>query len=344
MHDTFLSYRRKDATFARLIKAELERMGHSPFMDADDIGHKHFDEAILRAIQEAKHFVLIVTADALHRCSSKRDWVRLEIEAALRWNKNIVLIRAEDSGDIARANLPLSIENIKTINAITFSNEYYKGFYERLKEALGDTPAANSMAEHLAARTEPPSRQREQESGYQARPALRRDIPQLLEFLDHYFEDNAEPEQIVEWINVYPSCFTLIEEVQSKTLVGTYKVLPLNEGACDFVEKELITGTSIQAENMVSSLAEASGIWFGDLAVDGNKFQRGVILGEHIVPLLIGDEFSGTVYARASKKEGYDLLIRYRFELINPALRDAQKQNPSNWKPFLNRVMRKRFS
>jgi len=179
-------------------------------------------------------------------------------------------------------------------------------------------------------------------NSFVARSASREDAISVLAFLDEYFEDNADVEQICDWIDKFNDSITIIESSENQNIVGVFKILPLSMSACKLVEEELLTGSSIQAEHMIGELASAPGLWFGDLAVDGSKYQRGVILAEHVLPNLIQNTFTGTVYARASKKEGYDLLMRYGFKLVNLTLNDEHAKNPGNWRLFLNRVMKRR--
>jgi len=89
----FVSYRRDDgAQVARLLRAELQARGYRTFLDVDDLKPGHFDEALLREIEIAPNFVLVLTPDSLTRCASEGDWVRREIAHALETGRNIIPI------------------------------------------------------------------------------------------------------------------------------------------------------------------------------------------------------------------------------------------------------------
>lgn len=89
--DVFFSYRRDNGIeLTRAIKITLNSMGYTTFFDNDSIGNGIFSEKILNNIQNSDNFVLILTPNALDRCSSENDWLRKEIEEALRLKKNII--------------------------------------------------------------------------------------------------------------------------------------------------------------------------------------------------------------------------------------------------------------
>ena len=178
-------------------------------------------------------------------------------------------------------------------------------------------------------------------NSFVARSAVREDARAILAFLAKYFEDNANVEQICSWIDKFKDSITIIVSAENQNIVGVFKRLPLSISACKLIEEEILTGTLIHSEHMISDLTSAPAMWLGDLAVDGSKYQRGVILAKHVLPNLNKSTFTGTIYARASKKEGYDLLMRYGFKFVNLTLNIEHARNPNNWKLFLNRIMKR---
>ena len=97
-YDIFLSYRRSDGKLlARLLKESLEKRGYRVFLDMDELLDSVFDEHIIQAIQSAPIFLLLMTKQCFSRCSHTNDWVRMEIECAVRSRKNIIPINPDNS-------------------------------------------------------------------------------------------------------------------------------------------------------------------------------------------------------------------------------------------------------
>lgn len=93
MADIFISYRRETGEFlARCLYDELSKNGYNVFYDIESLNAGVFDEQIYQRIQESSDFLLLLTKDSLNRCKNDGDWVRQEIEYALKLNKNIIPI------------------------------------------------------------------------------------------------------------------------------------------------------------------------------------------------------------------------------------------------------------
>ena len=87
----FLSYRREDGKeLARLIKESLTAKDYRVFLDMDELQDGVFDERILSAIEEAPIYMILMTEHCFDRCCNTNDWVRQEMEHAIRKKKIIV--------------------------------------------------------------------------------------------------------------------------------------------------------------------------------------------------------------------------------------------------------------
>lgn len=95
-YDVFISYRRKGGTeIARAIKAELEKMGYTVFLDFDSLHDGHFDSRISEAISASDVFMLVLSQNALDSCINENDWLRKEIEYAIETNRHIVPVNPD---------------------------------------------------------------------------------------------------------------------------------------------------------------------------------------------------------------------------------------------------------
>lgn len=77
--DVFVSYRRSNGSqLASLLKVHLQLRGFSVFIDVERLEAGKFDNNLLQSIQRAKHFLLVLTPNALERCigdDERKDWV-----------------------------------------------------------------------------------------------------------------------------------------------------------------------------------------------------------------------------------------------------------------------------
>ena len=90
-YDVFISYRRENGReIARLLQQGLTQRGLRVFFDLDELRDGKFNEALYGAIDAAKNLIIIMSTGALDRCVNEGDWVRRELEHALRKGVNVV--------------------------------------------------------------------------------------------------------------------------------------------------------------------------------------------------------------------------------------------------------------
>ena len=111
-YDIFISYRRDTGKeFARPIKLELEKNGYSVFLDFDGIRDGRINQKIKDAISSSPIFIVILSENALDRCTNEDDWVRQEIEYALALQKHIIPVNPDSSFTGFPENIPNQIVN-----------------------------------------------------------------------------------------------------------------------------------------------------------------------------------------------------------------------------------------
>ena len=91
----FISYRRTNVPWALAIFQDLTHHGYDVFFDYNGIASGDFERAILGNITARAHFLVLLTPSALERCDDPADWLRREIETALRSHRNIVPLMLE---------------------------------------------------------------------------------------------------------------------------------------------------------------------------------------------------------------------------------------------------------
>ena len=114
-YDIFISYRRKTgADDARLLQQALKARGFNVFFDYDSLRDGQFDKRIYAAIEEAPFFILMLSEGALDNCVNEGDWVRIEIEYALKHKRKIIPVAVNPSAWTFPECLPAKImEGIK---------------------------------------------------------------------------------------------------------------------------------------------------------------------------------------------------------------------------------------
>jgi hypothetical protein len=125
----FISYRRSTSKYlARLVYNELMQNGYDVFFDVKTIDNGLFDSVILSQIAARPHFVLLLSPGSLERCMNDDDWLRREIEEALRLKRNIVPI-IEEGFDYEREIRYLPFEwraEFRRINALPLVHYYFE--------------------------------------------------------------------------------------------------------------------------------------------------------------------------------------------------------------------------
>jgi tetratricopeptide (TPR) repeat protein len=87
----FISYRRSTSKYlARAVFMDLREHGYDVFLDVNTIDSGALDRIILNQIAARAHFLVLLSPGALKRCVNKGDWLRREIEEAMRLKRNIV--------------------------------------------------------------------------------------------------------------------------------------------------------------------------------------------------------------------------------------------------------------
>ena len=139
-YDVFISYRRVGGEHsARMIRDSLTEMGYDVFFDVESLRSGNFNTKLYSVIDECTDFVLILSPDALDRCSDEKDWVRREVEYAISKNKNIVPILLR--GFSFDCELPDSLKILPQLNGIEASTEFFDAFIEKLQKFLKTKPS-----------------------------------------------------------------------------------------------------------------------------------------------------------------------------------------------------------
>jgi len=134
-HLAFISYRsEEDGAGALLVAQALSDRGYKAFIDVKSLEAGHFDEQLLREIDNAAFFIIMVSPNSLARCVEKGDWVLRELSHAITTGKKIIpVFKGGFSFRTARdvPDLP-EIAKLATHHGVAFSNRDFDGFMRQL--------------------------------------------------------------------------------------------------------------------------------------------------------------------------------------------------------------------
>ena len=108
-YDVFISYRRQGgAVKAELTKDELAKRGFREsrmFMDTRSLSSGNYMDIILKAVEQSRNMVVIITKDCLEGLTEDSPWAQ-EIACAIAKGKIIVPVYFDGITEIDREKLP----------------------------------------------------------------------------------------------------------------------------------------------------------------------------------------------------------------------------------------------
>lgn len=156
-YEIFISYRRLDEQGkisgrdqARLIAKQLEIEGYYPFFDYSEIKDNEFDKVIIPAVENCKIFILVLSKDALNRCKNEGDWVRKEIETAIKSRCKIINVSPDNAFNGWPSSLPKSLTGITNIQ---ISDIHFGSLFESSIKKLIDDRIAPTISKHDSPRS-----------------------------------------------------------------------------------------------------------------------------------------------------------------------------------------------
>src|SRR5688572_21667370 len=133
----FISYRRKDISWALAVYQYLTSQKYDVFFDFSSLSSGDFEQVIVSNIKARAHFVLILTPTSLDRCSEPGDWLRREIEIALDEKRNVIPLFFDDFHfglPSVAERLTGKLAAIKRYNGLEIPSGYFLEAMERLSE------------------------------------------------------------------------------------------------------------------------------------------------------------------------------------------------------------------
>ena len=132
----FISYRRTNWSYAVAVAQDLSANGYDVFMDYKSIKTGDFEQIIFNSIESRAHFIVMLTPSALERCQSPSDWMRMEMEHALKHRRNIIPIIFEgfDFNNLRKQLPPHLAEPMSKYNALRVPSDYFEEAMARLRK------------------------------------------------------------------------------------------------------------------------------------------------------------------------------------------------------------------
>ena len=115
--------------------------------DVEDMDSGMFSSQIQHVIEQAPDFIIVLSGDALGKCTDSFDWMRLEIEWALGSGKNIIPVFTRDF--TWPETLPKEIAAIKFYHGITIRNDTFEQSAGQIEQLLASGRAAGGKKDYL---------------------------------------------------------------------------------------------------------------------------------------------------------------------------------------------------
>lgn len=139
----FISYRRKDISWALAVYQYLTGQKYDVFFDYTSIPSGDFEQIIVSNIKARAHFILILTPTALDRCSEPGDWLRREIETAVDEKRNIIPLFFDGfsfGSPAVKEKLTGKLSTINRYNGLDIPSGYFVEAMERLSDRYLNVP------------------------------------------------------------------------------------------------------------------------------------------------------------------------------------------------------------
>ncbi|XP_076367405.1 NAD(+) hydrolase sarm1-like isoform X2 [Tachypleus tridentatus] len=137
--DVFISYRRSNGSqLASLLKVHLQLRSFSVFIDVERLEAGKFDNNLLNSIRQAKHFLLVLTPNALDRCMGDtdcKDWVHKEVVEALHSQCNIIPI-LDNFQWPEPETLPEDMRAVCYFNGVRWIHDYQDACVDKLERFM----------------------------------------------------------------------------------------------------------------------------------------------------------------------------------------------------------------
>ena len=135
----FISYRRRGGNhLARLIETVLKSLGYEVFLDVESMRAGKFNEQIYRAIEASDDVLVILSEHGLDRCVDPEDFVRKEVEYALKLHKNVIPVMDPDF--VFPDTLPEKMVPLKDHHGIVTDSNYFNAVIKAIESLLISKP------------------------------------------------------------------------------------------------------------------------------------------------------------------------------------------------------------
>jgi hypothetical protein len=161
-YDVFICYRRdRGADIAGRIKEALDYRGRPAFLDTTDLHKGFFDHTMLTRIAETPSFLIVLSPNALDRCSQPGDWLQQEIAQAVASHRNIIPIFTPDFHK-PKDLTPEAATALRSQGA-RYDHVYFREMVDRIIHNLDDE-AARREQQRLQEEQDRKRQEEEQES------------------------------------------------------------------------------------------------------------------------------------------------------------------------------------
>ncbi len=171
----------------------------------------------------------------------------------------------------------------------------------------------------------------------------------------HFGDDVPSTVTMLSWLQKYRNAFAMIYRIDSasiekkaQTLVGSYKILLLNEAGVQGLNDGLLTGSTFKQEHIARSFKDAKACYVGDV-IATTFLGKGTVLAYLNVACEPIFKRGLAIYARPLTPAGKRVMTKYGFVQIKdeksmPEIGRMCKLNPIGGKPGSKAIKSKKSS
>lgn len=131
----FISYRRDTGIdVAARVNTFFTSKGYEVFYDIKSMKLGYFDKQIFAHIKKSDFFILLLSEGALDRCMNEEDWVRKEIECALK--HKILIVPLIFPHFVFPKELPEKLKPIPNLNGVNYDAVLFDMVMERMIQLM----------------------------------------------------------------------------------------------------------------------------------------------------------------------------------------------------------------
>ena len=268
-YDVFISYRRENGReIARTLQLALMQRGLKVFFDLEEIRDGKFNEALYESIDKAKSLIVIMTTGALDKCVNDDDWVRLELEHAVRKGVDVIPVLPSGHNLNFPRGLPSSLSGLAVIQAAELNlNTLFNASVDQLVQRLKSVKAS--------------SHSRGDYTLIDPDDVTRSDVEGTISLDHRVYSDEYIPscDRICQWTEVNPDIDFIVRDNDTHEIVAYAEAMPVTNDCYEDLRSGKIVDMDLMEVDKILSydMPGAYDVYFASIVIHPQHRRAGVL-------------------------------------------------------------------